>query len=459
MIGAAATSTGGVAGASSPLLLSATLALFITNAATLWLLWKRRSTEGSATTAAESNDDSVAPTDGAGDDLDDSDSEPSGSVSAASPSAADATNTSARLSAGASQPTSQCFRSVHIAHEGTARQKSVRRTVYCRDTNDYLRGIRIPTPADAAAASAAASSSAASSSSDAAAAAVAADSSDSWVGCSVITSVPDVSETGLSLAAWRPWFRAACASILARVPAHSCAIFYQTDIKVEGRWVSKAALVMQAAESLGIALVWHKIVVVNSLGTIRGSTAGYVHLLCFSREHREDSRWATPDLLAHRGSMMWKRAMGLKACEFAVRYLALHVPSTTKVIDPFCGSGSILATANAFGLHSEGVDHSRKRCALANELKVAKILEEISGETTTTATATAATGEEGADEAVAASAAAAPAMSADEIARRARKKARKETRQAKQLTQRQQQQLEREEKHAKMRAAQQQQLE
>jgi hypothetical protein len=231
--------------------------------------------------------------------------------------------------------------------------------------------------------------------------------------------------------------------------------------------VSKAQLVMAAAESVGVSLVWHKIVVVNSLGTVRGSTAGYVHLLCFSRDHREDSRWATSDLLAHRGSMMWKRAMGLRACEFAVKYLALHVPGTNKVIDPFCGSGSILAMANAFGFHSEGVDHSRKRCALAAELKVSKVLEEVQGNnsdaaTTAAATTTAATGEEGGaaeSDAAASSATAPPALSADELARRARKKARKETRQAKQLTQRQQQQLEREEKHAKMKAAQQQQLE
>lgn len=80
-----------------------------------------------------------------------------------------------------------------------------------------------------------------------------------WNGCSVITSVPDVSETGLPLAKWRHWFRYVCIGILQRVPHDGVGIFYQTDIRSGGEWISKAFLVMQAAEHVGMKLIWHKV--------------------------------------------------------------------------------------------------------------------------------------------------------------------------------------------------------
>lgn len=104
--------------------------------------------------------------------------------------------------------------------------------------------------------------------------------------------------------------------------------------------------------------------------TVRGSMASYVHLLCFSHSHIEPGSSYTPDVMAHRGTMLWKRAMGLRACEFACKYIATHIPSTQCIVDPFCGSGSILSMANLFGLHSIGVDHSRSRCLAASELQV-----------------------------------------------------------------------------------------
>jgi hypothetical protein len=113
-----------------------------------------------------------------------------------------------------------------------------------------------------------------------------------------------------------------------------------------------------------------QIVMVNNVKTVRGRMSSYVHLLCFSRDHVMNGGWLTPDLLPHRGRMLWKRGMGLRAAEAAIRYIALHVPHCHTVLDPFCGSGSSLAMANVFGLHAIGVDHSRKRCQQAVSIDI-----------------------------------------------------------------------------------------
>jgi tRNA G10 N-methylase Trm11 len=67
--------------------------------------------------------------------------------------------------------------------------------------------------------------------------------------------------------------------------------------------------------------------------------------------------------------MVWSRAMGEEACRVACRFLVENT-STQWVVDPFCGKGSVLAMANAFGLDALGVDLSDKRCRAARRAVV-----------------------------------------------------------------------------------------
>src|SRR5687768_73922 len=78
-------------------------------------------------------------------------------------------------------------------------------------------------------------------------------------GCSLLTSLPDVSELPLPFAAWRAWFIDAAAAVLRACPPDGAAIFYQTDIKQAGVWVDEAHLVQLAGERCGTPLWWHKI--------------------------------------------------------------------------------------------------------------------------------------------------------------------------------------------------------
>ena len=55
--------------------------------------------------------------------------------------------------------------------------------------------------------------------------------------------------------------------------------------------------------------------------------------------------------------------MGSAACEVAVRFVASI--GARAVVDPFCGLGSVLATANAHGLDAIGVELSKRRARRA----------------------------------------------------------------------------------------------
>lgn len=191
-------------------------------------------------------------------------------------------------------------------------------------------------------------------------------------GCSFFTSLPDVSELSpMSLDIWRQWFIDAARLVLERTPDDGVAIFYQTDIKVEKRWIDKAFLVQRAAEDTRHALLWHKIVCRHAAGTVTPGRPGYAHLLCFSRAVIPDLSRCTPDVLPTLGAMTWSRAMGLDAARTAARFVRTQTASST-LVDPFCGVGTALAVANAEGLDAVGVELSPKRARKARNLDLAR---------------------------------------------------------------------------------------
>jgi hypothetical protein len=51
--------------------------------------------------------------------------------------------------------------------------------------------------------------------------------------------------------------------------------------------------------------------------------------------------------------------MGADCAVHIIKFLAAH--NVTHVTDPFCGKGTVLAAANAFGISAQGVDLSSKQ--------------------------------------------------------------------------------------------------
>lgn len=186
-------------------------------------------------------------------------------------------------------------------------------------------------------------------------------------GASAVTSLPDVSEVNLSLPAWRAWFLEAVRLTLAVVPATQAAVFFQTDIKHEGRWIDKGALVVRAVEDAGAHVLFHKIVCRREPGKLTFGRPGYTHLIAASCEAVAPDVLPLPDVITDPGRQPWVRAMGARAAAQAVRFVRDQLGARL-VVDPFCGVGTVLAAANALGLDALGVEKARKRCERAREL-------------------------------------------------------------------------------------------
>jgi hypothetical protein len=187
---------------------------------------------------------------------------------------------------------------------------------------------------------------------------------------SVITSLPDVSElSGLSLEDWTSWFTATVRLIIRWLPQDSVAIFFQSDVRRGARWVDKGYLVLSAAEQEGATLVWHKIVCRRPPGTIAIGRPSYSHMLCLAKNVGAVPVRPGPDVLADAGFMSFSRAMGVEACRVACQYL-LDETQSKRVVDPFCGQGTVLAVANALGLDALGLELGGKRCRIARNFEV-----------------------------------------------------------------------------------------
>jgi hypothetical protein len=188
---------------------------------------------------------------------------------------------------------------------------------------------------------------------------------------SVVTSLPDLSETPhLDLEGWQQWFVDAVRRVVAWVPDGGVAIFYQSDIRYEGRVIDKGYLVMRGAEPDG-ALLWHKIVCRKPPGTLGFGRPSYSHMICIQRglSRRAAVRHPGPEVLADAGFMPWSRAMGVGACRVALQFVRDET-DTRLVVDPFCGQGTVLAVANAMGFDALGIDLATRRCQVARTLQV-----------------------------------------------------------------------------------------
>ena len=188
----------------------------------------------------------------------------------------------------------------------------------------------------------------------------------------VVTSMPDSSEIpALKFDGWRKWFSDTAQLICERVADDGVAIFYQTDVKLDGRWVDKGFLVSLGAERAGSHCLWHKVVCRAPAGLTTFGRPAYAHLLCFSRNKRLEKAESFADVLPRLGEMTWARAMGLEACD-AISQFLVKFTKTRVVVDPFCGVGTMLASANEHGLDAIGVELSAKRAEKARALTLGR---------------------------------------------------------------------------------------
>lgn len=180
-------------------------------------------------------------------------------------------------------------------------------------------------------------------------------------GACAVTSLPDVSEIGKTLPVWREWFQHAARLVMDSVPDDSAALFFQSDIKRDGVWIDKGALVIRAVEGAGARMLFHKIVCRRPPGMLTQGRPGFTHLIAVSRSMKCPDTLPIPDVITDAGRSLWVRAMGVRAAAHAVRFARDQVGAKL-IFDPFCGVGTIPAVANALGLDALGVELAKKRC-------------------------------------------------------------------------------------------------
>lgn len=180
-------------------------------------------------------------------------------------------------------------------------------------------------------------------------------------GACAVTSLPDVSELGKTLPVWREWFLTAVRLVVDAVPADSAALFFQSDIKRDGAWIDKGALVIRAAEDAGARVLFHKIVCRRPPGMLTQGRPGFSHLIAVSKAMKCPDILPIPDVVPDAGRSLWVRAMGVRAAAHAVRFARDQVGAKL-IFDPFCGVGTIPTVANALGLDALGIELAKKRC-------------------------------------------------------------------------------------------------
>jgi hypothetical protein len=166
------------------------------------------------------------------------------------------------------------------------------------------------------------------------------------------------------------WFVEAARAVLDAVPDAGVAIFFQSDVKRGSLWIDKGALVQRAADGSGAQLLFHKIVCRKPAGTVTFGRASYSHLVAYSRGARPRPERATADVLPDGGFQASPKSMGVAACLDACRFVARETTTST-IVDPFCGYGTVLAVANAIGLDAVGVDLSTRMVRRARSLTIA----------------------------------------------------------------------------------------
>lgn len=183
--------------------------------------------------------------------------------------------------------------------------------------------------------------------------------------CSIVASPPDEAELGCGIEEWLAFYSEALDAIFGALGDGCPAVIYATDRKADGRWHSKADLIIRRAEAAGVRLLWHKIVLRRGEGKTDIHRPGYSHLLAFGGEGVRPGK-ATPDVF-DRGAMAYPNAMGMAAAHMAIEFAGR---SGVPLVDPFCGRGTVPAMADALGFDAIGVDIDPAQCRYAEAMRL-----------------------------------------------------------------------------------------
>jgi hypothetical protein len=170
----------------------------------------------------------------------------------------------------------------------------------------------------------------------------------------IATGLPDAAEIP-HVTDYEQWLYTAARLCLDATNPAGITTFAQTDRRIDGHLISKAHILMQAADDANRRVVWHKILLRRDIGAIDLRRPGYIHLLAFTRTARPGAM--TPDILPT-GPRDYADSITTHAADImagAVALAARRIPAPV-LCDPFAGRGTIARALAATGIPTEGWD-------------------------------------------------------------------------------------------------------
>lgn len=182
----------------------------------------------------------------------------------------------------------------------------------------------------------------------------------------IVTSIPEWDEVdsmeGMkTLKGYKAFFQRAAALCLRAVKPTGYVIFLQTDRKYKG-WIDKSHWLSEEAEKLEMRMIWHKIALRTVVGKADLYRPTYSHMVCYSAAGKIGVPTAN---VVHRGPVTYPNAFGVDAVRHVLESVRAQLPSRPVIVDPFVGSGTVVAVANALGMDAIGIDLDTEQCKLA----------------------------------------------------------------------------------------------
>jgi hypothetical protein len=171
-------------------------------------------------------------------------------------------------------------------------------------------------------------------------------------------------EMKLTAKPYEEFFRRAAKTCLQAVRDDGYCIFLQTDRKHHG-WIDKGFFLTDEAYQLGFHMVWKKISLTRDVGKADLFRPTYSMMYCFTKKGKVGKVF--PDVVLS-GEKTYTHGFGVDAVSLGVEYAKSQ--GVKKVVDPFCGSGTTLAVANAYGLEATGIEISKRYCEMSRKLKL-----------------------------------------------------------------------------------------
>jgi hypothetical protein len=171
----------------------------------------------------------------------------------------------------------------------------------------------------------------------------------------VVTSLPDAAEVP-HIADWERWYIEAAWECLRASTGPT--IFVATDRKRDGRWISKAAMLMVAAEDRGHDLLWHRIALRRDVGAVDLHRPTYTHVLAFGPGRPGHP---LPDVIEPSD-----RPSRVSTSYAAAAHIAAYLADVgvRTVLNPACGYGTLMQAANDAGMDALGCDTEADRLTL-----------------------------------------------------------------------------------------------